>query len=184
MFLPLKHNFEAVAVVRSEGLVRVFPVIPVLNSPQTLLSFNLCQQNAAHVLESHFHFLQFLKNLEPWSLYQFENEKLEQIFHELNILNRTILLNTLDLTHTLYLHQLKSGLDAISPSTIVFNTLVDYSKIFNPNFIINEFLQKNLLEVNQNLNLSVPEHQQIFNQLFSQVINLETRLNEPFQGNI
>lgn len=178
-----EHNFEAVAVVRSEGFIRVFPVIPVLNSPQNLLSYNLCQQNAAHVLESHFHFLQFLKNLEPWSLYRFETEKLEQIFHELNVLNRTIILNTLDLTHTLYLNQLKNGLDAICPSTTVFNTLIDYSKMFNPNFAINEF-QKNFLEVNQNLNLSLPEHQEIFNKLFSQVINLETQLNEPFQAHM
>ena len=83
----------------------------------------------------------------------------------------------MDLTHTLYLHQLKNGLDAICPSTTVFNTLIEYSKMFNPNFMINE-------NVNQNLNLSLPEHQEIFNQLFSQVINLETQLNEPFQANI
>jgi hypothetical protein len=176
-FFLNEHHFEDVAVMRAEGFIRVFPVIPVLNSPQNLLNFNLCQQNAAHVLESHFHFLQFLKNLEPWSLYRFENVKLEQIFQELNVLNRTILLNTLDLTHTLYLHQLKNGLDAICPSTTVFNTLIEYSKMFNPNFMINE-------NVNQNLNLSLPEHQEIFNQLFSQVINLETQLNEPFQANI
>ena len=175
-----EHNCDAVAVVRSasEGLVHVFPVIPVLNSPQNLLSFNLCQQNAAHVLESHVHFLQFFKSCDPGiHCERLESEKLEQIFHELNILNRTILLNTLDLTHTLYLHQLKSGLDAVCPSTIVFNTLIEYSKMFNPNFVIND-------NVIQNLNLSLPEHQQIFNKLFFQVINLETRLNEPFQRNM
>ena len=31
-----EHHFEAVAVARSEGFIRVFPVIPVLNSPQNL----------------------------------------------------------------------------------------------------------------------------------------------------
>ena len=83
----------------------------------------------------------------------------------------------MDLTHTLYLHQLKNGLATICPSTTVFNTLLDYSKMFNPNFGINE-------NVNQDLHLSLPEHQEMVNQLFSQVINLETQLNQPFQANI
>lgn len=181
-----EHNFEAVAVVnlKPSNVIGVFPIIPMLNSPQDLLSFTLCQQNAAHVLESHFHFLHFLKNCEPWVLSHFDNERLENIFHELNILNRTIILNTLDLNHTLYLIQLKHGLDAICPSTTVFNTLIEYSKMFNPNFVINEFLKKNFLDVNQNLNLSLPEHREIFNQLVSQVINLEIKLNEPFQAHM
>ena len=31
----------------------------------------------------------------------------------------------------------------------IITTLIDYSKMFNPNFVINEFLKKNFLDVNQ-----------------------------------